>query len=58
MVSKQDKAKLLGKSSSNPQKNKKKGEETKKKKKARTTYKQYDLKELEQFSLCDAMRYV
>lgn len=57
ILSKQDKAKL-GKSSSNPQKNKKKGEETKKKKKARTTYKQYDPKELEQFSLCDAMRYV
>jgi len=43
---------------SNPQKNKLKGEETKKKKKPRTTFKQYDMKELEQFSLCDAMRYV
>ncbi|KAI9047411.1 hypothetical protein LZ554_008855 [Drepanopeziza brunnea f. sp. 'monogermtubi'] len=57
ILSKQDKAKL-GKSSSNPQKNKKKGEETKKKKKTRTTYKQYDPKDLEQFSLCDAMRYI
>lgn len=54
--SKKDKAKASG--GSNPQKNKKKGEETKKKKKPRTTFKQYDLKELDQFSLCDAMRYV
>jgi hypothetical protein len=42
----------------NPQKNKKKGEITKKKKKLRTTYVEYDLKDAEQFSLCDAMRYV
>lgn len=42
---------------SNSQKNKKKGAEVKKKK-ARTTYKQYDMKDAEQFSLCDAMRYV
>lgn len=49
--------KLALKSSSNPQKNKKKGEDTKKKKKTRSTYRQYDQKELEQFSLCDAMRY-
>jgi large subunit ribosomal protein L1 len=43
--------------SSNPQKNKKKGEPDKKKKKARTTYLQYDQRDLETFSLCDAMRY-
>ena len=42
---------------SNSQKNKKKGAEVKKKK-ARTTYKQYDMKDAEQFSLCDAMRYL
>lgn len=41
----------------NPQKNKKKGEATKKKRKPRTAYVQYDLKDAEQFSLCDAMRY-
>ena len=29
----------------------------KKKKKARSTFRQYDLKKMEQFSLCDAMRY-
>lgn len=29
----------------------------KKKKKARPTFRQYDLKKMEQFSLCDAMRY-
>jgi large subunit ribosomal protein L1 len=41
-----------------PVKNKKKGEEPKKKKKQRTTYKLYDMKDAEMFSLCDAMRYV
>jgi hypothetical protein len=41
----------------NPQKNKKKGEASKKKRKPKTTYTQYDLKDTEQFSLCDAMRY-
>ena len=41
----------------NPQKNKKKGEASKKKRKPKTTYTQYDLKDAEQFSLCDAMRY-
>ncbi|KAI6717329.1 mitochondrial 54S ribosomal protein MRPL1 [Diplocarpon mali] len=46
-------------SGQNPQKNKKKGEESKrKKKKTSTTYRQYDLKDLELFSLCDAMRYI
>jgi hypothetical protein len=35
----------------------KKGEASKKKKKTRTTYLQYDLKDAEQFALCDAMRY-
>lgn len=30
----------------------------KKKKKPRTTYRQYDVKDIEQFSLLDAMRYV
>lgn len=29
-----------------------------KKKKARSTFRQYDLKKMEQFSLCDAMRYI
>lgn len=29
----------------------------KKKRKARSTFRQYDLKKMEQFSLCDAMRY-
>jgi len=42
----------------NPQKNKKKGESTKKKRKPRTSYVQYDLKDAEMFSLCDAMRYI
>ncbi|KAI9744375.1 MAG: mitochondrial 54S ribosomal protein mrpl1 [Claussenomyces sp. TS43310] len=37
---------------------KKKEEAAKKKRKQRTAYKQYDLKEAEQFSLCDAMRYL
>jgi large subunit ribosomal protein L1 len=41
----------------NPQKNKKKGEASKKKRKPKTAYTQYDLKDAEQFSLCDAMRY-
>ncbi|RFU35309.1 hypothetical protein B7463_g1064, partial [Scytalidium lignicola] len=42
----------------NPQKNKKKGDAGKKKKKLSTMYKQYDLKDMDQFSLCDAMRYI
>jgi large subunit ribosomal protein L1 len=42
----------------NPQKNKKKGEASKKRRKPKTTYTQYDLRDAEQFSLCDAMRYV
>ncbi|KAG9244706.1 ribosomal protein L1-like protein [Calycina marina] len=42
----------------NPQKNKQKGVVEKKKKKGRTTYLQYDQKDSEQFSLCDAMRYI
>ena len=37
-------------------KNKKKGEPEKKKKKQRTTYVQYDMRDSEQFALCDAMR--
>jgi len=45
------------KPSGNPQKNKTKGVVEKKKKKGRTTYLQYDMKDSEQFSLCDAMRY-
>jgi hypothetical protein len=45
-------------SRTNPQKNKKKGVAETKKRKARTTYIQYDLREAEKFSLCDAMRYV
>ncbi|CZS94231.1 probable 50S ribosomal protein L1 [Rhynchosporium agropyri] len=49
---------VKGKATSNPQKNKKKGEEGKKKKKARTTYIQYDPRDADQFSLCDAMRYI
>ncbi|RDW95090.1 putative 50S ribosomal protein L1 [Coleophoma crateriformis] len=42
---------------SNPQKNKKKGEVIKKKKTS-SSFQQYDLKAMEQFSLCDAMRYI
>lgn len=38
--------------------NKKKKDSEKKKKKPRTIYRQYDLKDTEQFSLCDAMRFV
>ena len=45
------------KPSGNPQKNKTKGVVEKKKKKGRTTYLQYDMKDSEQFSLCEAMRY-
>jgi large subunit ribosomal protein L1 len=33
-------------------------EKAKKRKKKHTMYKQYDLREAEQFTLCDAMRYV
>lgn len=33
-------------------------EKARKKRKKHAMYKQYDLKELEQFSLCDAMRFV
>ncbi|KAI9707611.1 MAG: mitochondrial 54S ribosomal protein mrpl1 [Candelina mexicana] len=44
-------------SGENPQKHKKK-DVGKKKKKARTTFKQYDLKDAEQFALCDALRYI
>lgn len=58
IVSKKENSTKLNKSSSNPQKNKKKSDETKKKKKARTTYLQYDMRDADQFSLCDAMRYV
>lgn len=43
---------------SNPQKKNKKDDTTKKKRKPRTTYVQYDQRDLEQFSLCDAMRYI
>lgn len=35
-----------------------KKEQPKKKKKARLTFRQYDLKDMTQFSLCDAMRYI
>ena len=45
-------------SRTNPQKNKKKGVAETKKRKARTTYIQYDLRDADKFSLCDAMRYV
>ncbi|KAF8860289.1 ribosomal protein L1 [Acephala macrosclerotiorum] len=52
-------SKLLKKASTNPQKNKKKGVEVnKKKKKARTAYIQYDQRDLEQFTLLEAMRYI
>lgn len=37
---------------------KKKGEESGKKKKPRTAYRQYDMRDAEMFTLCDAMRYV
>lgn len=51
-------AKALKAASSNPQKNKKKDSEKKKKRKPRTTYRQYDMKDAEQFALCDAIRCV
>jgi large subunit ribosomal protein L1 len=35
---------------------KKKAKEEKQKKKTRTEFKQYDLQDADQFSLCDAMR--
>jgi hypothetical protein len=44
--------------SQNAQKYAKKSETTTKKRKVRTSYIQYDLKDAEQLSLCDAMRYV
>ncbi|KAI9725032.1 MAG: hypothetical protein M1812_000308 [Candelaria pacifica] len=44
-------------SGENPQKYKKK-DVGKKKRKAKTTFTQYDLRDAEQFSLCDAMRYI
>lgn len=46
-----------GSSQANAMKHKKK-DDGKKKRKPRTTYRQYDLKDAEQFSLCEAMRYV
>lgn len=52
------KDKPIGSKGQNPQKNKKKGVAETKKRKARTTYIQYDLRDAEKFSLCDAMRYV
>lgn len=48
--------KSVGQRGQNPQKNKKKGAELKKKK-ARTTFKEYDMRDATMFSLCDAMRY-
>ena len=52
------KEKSVGAKGQNPQKNlkKKKGAERKKRKPV-TDYKQYDLKDMEQFTLCEAMRY-
>jgi large subunit ribosomal protein L1 len=52
------KEKSIGAKGQNPQKNlkKKKGAEMKKRK-PMTDYRQYDMKDMEQFSLCDAMRY-
>jgi large subunit ribosomal protein L1 len=56
ILSKKEKAGIASKGQ-NPQKNKKK-DAPQKKRKARTTYKTYDLKDAEMFSLCDAMRFV
>ena len=56
IISKKEKAGPASKGQ-NPQKNKKK-DAPQKKRKARTTYKTYDLKDAEMFSLCDAMRFV
>ncbi|TKA54366.1 hypothetical protein B0A49_12864, partial [Cryomyces minteri] len=48
-----------GQTSANAAKYKRKDQGTQqKKKKARTTFIQYDLRDAEQFSLCDAMRYI
>jgi large subunit ribosomal protein L1 len=55
-MSKKEKSVATG--GGNPQKNKKKGAAETKKRKARTTYIEYDLRDAEKFSLCDAMRYV
>jgi large subunit ribosomal protein L1 len=52
------KEKTVGSKGQNPQKNKKKGVAETQKRKARTTYIQYDLRDAEKFSLCDAMRYI
>jgi large subunit ribosomal protein L1 len=57
IISKKEKAGVSSKGQ-NPQKNKKKDDSGRKKKKARTTFKTYDLKDAETFSLCDAMRFV
>jgi large subunit ribosomal protein L1 len=57
IISKKEKAGTASKGQ-NPQKNKKKDDSGRKKKKARTTYKTYDMKDAEMFSLCDAMRFV
>jgi large subunit ribosomal protein L1 len=57
IISKKEKAGPASKGQ-NPQKNKKKDDSGRKKKKARTTYKTYDMKDAEVFSLCDAMRFV
>jgi len=55
-LSKKEKAGIL--TAPPKKKSTKKGEKEQKKRKPRTTYRQYDLKDAEQFSLCDAMRYV
>jgi hypothetical protein len=57
ILSKKEKAGIASKGQ-NPQKNKKKDDGGRKKKKARTTFKTYDSKDAEMFSLCDAMRFV
>ncbi|KAI9675849.1 MAG: mitochondrial 54S ribosomal protein mrpl1 [Trizodia sp. TS-e1964] len=47
-----------GPGGANAQKYKKKDSSKKKKKKSKSTFTQYDLKDAQQFSLCDAMRYI
>jgi hypothetical protein len=54
-VSKKEKAPPASKMQISMKEKKKAAE--KKKRKPKTSYRQYDLKDIEQFALCDAMRY-
>jgi large subunit ribosomal protein L1 len=58
ILSKAEKAGLVKKPATGNTMKSKKKEDSKKKRKPRTTYRQYNLKDTDQYSLCEAMRYV